>query len=150
MRRSGPARQVAEAPVAPPQRRGGAVARDLGNDSPPCGPAIVVIEGIQQLFQLQTNWTLYRSTWESLKREKYLSGMFEAGYPLGPNERFQIFSSSFPKLHLAHPFQSIEINHASPGFRGPGLMLGRSPRPRSALRAPLNPLFSELVSAKRH
>jgi hypothetical protein len=36
------------------------------------GALIVVIEGIQQLFQLQTNWTLYRSTCESLKREKYL------------------------------------------------------------------------------
>jgi hypothetical protein len=33
---------------------------------------IVVVEGIQPLFQLQTNWTLYRSTCESLKREKYL------------------------------------------------------------------------------
>jgi hypothetical protein len=36
------------------------------------GALIVVIEGIQQLFQLQTNWTLYRSTCESLKSEKYL------------------------------------------------------------------------------
>jgi hypothetical protein len=36
------------------------------------GALIVVIEGIQQLFQLQTNWILYRSTCESLKREKYL------------------------------------------------------------------------------
>jgi hypothetical protein len=34
-----------------------------------------------------------------------------AAYPLGPNERFQIFSSSFPKLHLAHPFHSIEISY---------------------------------------
>jgi hypothetical protein len=36
------------------------------------GVLIVVIQGIQQLFQLQTNWILYRSTCESLKREKYL------------------------------------------------------------------------------
>jgi hypothetical protein len=36
------------------------------------GALIVVIEGIQQLFQLQTNWILYRSSCESLKREKYL------------------------------------------------------------------------------
>ena len=33
---------------------------------------IVVVEGIQQLFQLQTNWILYRSACEGLKREKYL------------------------------------------------------------------------------
>jgi hypothetical protein len=36
------------------------------------GALIVVSEGIQQLFQLQTNWILYRSTCEGLKREKYL------------------------------------------------------------------------------
>lgn len=36
------------------------------------GALIVVLEGIQQLFQLQTNWILYRSTCESLKHEKYL------------------------------------------------------------------------------
>src|ERR1700674_3221411 len=36
------------------------------------GALIVVIEGIQQLFQLHANWILYRSTCESLKREKYL------------------------------------------------------------------------------
>ena len=31
------------------------------------GAAIVVIEGIQQLYQLQTNWILYRSTCESFE-----------------------------------------------------------------------------------
>jgi uncharacterized protein DUF4231 len=36
------------------------------------GALIVVIEGIQQLFQFHTNWILYRSTCESLRREKYL------------------------------------------------------------------------------
>jgi len=36
------------------------------------GALIVVIEGLQQLYQLQTNWLLYRSTCESLKHEKYL------------------------------------------------------------------------------
>lgn len=36
------------------------------------GALIVVIEGFQQLFQLQTNWLLYRSTCENLKHEKYL------------------------------------------------------------------------------
>jgi hypothetical protein len=36
------------------------------------GATIVVIEGIQQLYQLQTNWILYRSTCESLRHEKYL------------------------------------------------------------------------------
>jgi hypothetical protein len=36
------------------------------------GAVIVVLEGLQQLFQFQSNWTSYRSTAEALKREKYL------------------------------------------------------------------------------
>lgn len=36
------------------------------------GGVIVVMEGLQQLFQLQQNWTSYRATAESLKHEKFL------------------------------------------------------------------------------
>lgn len=36
------------------------------------GLLIVVLEGLQHLFQFQNNWTSYRSTCESLKHEKYL------------------------------------------------------------------------------
>ena len=36
------------------------------------GAVIVVVEGLQQLFQYQQNWTGYRATAESLKHEKYL------------------------------------------------------------------------------
>ena len=36
------------------------------------GALIAVLEGLQQLNQYQQNWILYRSTCESLKREKYL------------------------------------------------------------------------------
>lgn len=36
------------------------------------GALIVVIEGLQQLYQSLRNWLLYRSTCESLKHEKYL------------------------------------------------------------------------------
>jgi hypothetical protein len=36
------------------------------------GAAIVVFEGLQQLFQFQQNWTSYRSTCETLKHEKFL------------------------------------------------------------------------------
>lgn len=36
------------------------------------GAAVVVLEAVQQLFQWQTNWVLYRSTAEALKHEKYL------------------------------------------------------------------------------
>jgi hypothetical protein len=36
------------------------------------GALIVVLEGLQQLFQLQQNWISYRSTCEALKHEKFL------------------------------------------------------------------------------
>jgi hypothetical protein len=34
-------------------------------------------------------------------------------YPPGPNERFQVIPSSFPRLPLAHPIQRIEISLVS-------------------------------------
>lgn len=36
------------------------------------GVLIIILEGIQHLFQFQNNWTSYRSTCENLKHEKYL------------------------------------------------------------------------------
>lgn len=36
------------------------------------GALIVVLEGVQQLFQYQQNWTAYRSTCEALRHEKFL------------------------------------------------------------------------------
>ena len=36
------------------------------------GSAVVLLEAVQQLYQWQTNWVLYRSTAEALKHEKYL------------------------------------------------------------------------------
>jgi hypothetical protein len=36
------------------------------------GVLIVVLEGLQGLFQFHDNWTSYRSTAEALKHEKYL------------------------------------------------------------------------------
>lgn len=36
------------------------------------GASIVVLEGLQQLFQFQQNWTGYRATAEALKHEKFL------------------------------------------------------------------------------
>ncbi|WP_420791468.1 DUF4231 domain-containing protein [Actinomycetospora lutea] len=43
---------------------------------------VVVAEGVQQLYQWQTNWVLYRATAEALKHEKYLylgqAGPYEA------------------------------------------------------------------------
>jgi hypothetical protein len=33
---------------------------------------VVLLEGVQHLFQLQQNWLLYRSTAEELRRERFL------------------------------------------------------------------------------
>jgi Protein of unknown function (DUF4231) len=42
------------------------------------GAAVVVLEGLQQVFQFQQNWLGYRSTAEALKHEKFLR-LAEAG-----------------------------------------------------------------------
>jgi hypothetical protein len=36
------------------------------------GAIVLVLEGFQQLFQYQQNWSSYRSTCEALKHQKYL------------------------------------------------------------------------------
>ena len=60
---------AASIPVAAAAGASAAVAGALG-------AVIVVLEGIQQLFQFQQNWISYRVTAEALKREKslYLAG----------------------------------------------------------------------------
>ncbi len=47
---------------------------------------VVVLEGIQQLYQWQTNWVLYRSTAEALKHERYLY-LAQAGPYTGADRR---------------------------------------------------------------
>jgi site-specific DNA recombinase len=48
------------------------------------------------------------------------------GYPLGPNERFQIFSSSFPKLHLARSLTKGPAARVDGGWRLPAAEIERS------------------------
>jgi hypothetical protein len=36
------------------------------------GAMVVILEGVQQLYQFHQSWTSYRSTCEALKHEKYL------------------------------------------------------------------------------
>ena len=49
------------------------------------GALIVVLEGFQQLFQFQSNWTTYRSTCEALKHEKYLYAAAAGPYTEAPD-----------------------------------------------------------------
>lgn len=60
------------------------------------GALVVVLEGVQQLYQWQTNWVLYRSTHESLMHEKYL---FLAG--AGP------YSGAEPRRVLAERIEGL-------------------------------------------
>jgi hypothetical protein len=36
------------------------------------GSVVVVLEGVQQLYQFQEHWIVYRTTWEGLRREQHL------------------------------------------------------------------------------
>jgi hypothetical protein len=68
------------------------------------GALIVVIEGIQQLYQLQTNWITYRSTCEHLKHEKYLFLAGAGSYA----------STNNPRVLLAEKIESlVSQEHAS-------------------------------------
>jgi hypothetical protein len=60
--------QIVIAAAIPVAAGGGAGAWITGT----LGATIVVLEGFQQLFQLQQNWTGYRATAEALKHEKFL------------------------------------------------------------------------------
>ncbi len=60
--------QIVAAAVIPVTAGSGASAWITGS----LGASIVVLEGLQQLFQFQPNWTGYRATAEALKHEKHL------------------------------------------------------------------------------
>jgi hypothetical protein len=60
------------------------------------GGSVVVLEGVQQLYQWQTNWVLYRSTHEALTHEKYLFTA-QAGPYSGP-ERERVLAERIEGL----------------------------------------------------
>jgi len=51
------------------------------------GSTVVVLESLQQLFQWQTNWVLYRSTAEALKHEQFLFLSSAGPYATGERQR---------------------------------------------------------------
>jgi hypothetical protein len=55
------------------------------------GAVVVVLEGLQQLFQFQQNWIAYRSTAEALKHEKFLY-LARAGPYAGPDGRDRLLA----------------------------------------------------------
>ncbi len=57
---------------------------------------VVVAEGVQQLYQWQTNWVLYRSTAEALKHEKYL--YLAAAGPYSGDDRHRVLAERLEGL----------------------------------------------------
>jgi Protein of unknown function (DUF4231) len=51
------------------------------------GSTVAVLEAVQQLYQWQTNWVLYRSTAEALKHEKFLLLSCAGPYATGDRQR---------------------------------------------------------------
>ena len=48
---------------------------------------IVILEGVQHLYQFQSNWITYRSTAEALKHERYLYLAYAGPYSEGDRHR---------------------------------------------------------------
>jgi hypothetical protein len=82
---------------------------------------VVVLEGVQQLFQWQTNWVLYRSTAEALKHERYLY-LGHAG-PYADTGRERVLAERVEGLvsqEHAKWTESREGSRDRPGERTPG------------------------------
>jgi hypothetical protein len=77
------------------------------------GALVVVLEGIQQLYQWQTNWVLYRSTAESLKHEQFLY-LAEAG-PYSVPQRHRVLAERMEGLVLHEHARWTEGRHQDVG-----------------------------------
>src|SRR3954454_9693067 len=60
------------------------------------GSTVVILEAVQQLYQWQTNWVLYRSTAEALKHEKYL--FLSAAGPYAAADRQRVLAERIEGL----------------------------------------------------
>lgn len=61
------------------------------------GVFIVVVEGLQQLYQFQSNWIAYRSTCEALKHEKFLY-LAKAGIYASANDPHALLAERIESL----------------------------------------------------
>ncbi|MGR6967974.1 DUF4231 domain-containing protein [Geodermatophilus sp. URMC 61] len=107
---------AAAVPVAVAARLPGVVTALLG-------ALVVVLEGVQQLYQWQTNWVLYRATNEALQHEKflYLAG---AGPYSGPQPR-RVLAERVEGLVSQEHAKWTEGRHQSVPEPDPGAGPGR-------------------------
>jgi hypothetical protein len=76
------------------------------------GAVVVVMEGLQQLFQFQQNWIAYRGTAEALKREKFLY-LSAAGPYAGPDGRDRLLAERVENLVSQEHAAWSEVQRAS-------------------------------------
>jgi Protein of unknown function (DUF4231) len=76
------------------------------------GAVVVVMEGLQQLFQFQQNWIAYRGTAESLKHEKFLY-LASAGPYAGPDGRDRLLAERVEGLVSQEHSAWAEVQRAS-------------------------------------
>ena len=74
---------------------------------------VVIAEGAQQLFQWQSNWTLYRSAAETLKREQFLY-VSEAGPYTGADRRRVLAERVEAVLSNEHTRWAAERDNTQP------------------------------------
>jgi hypothetical protein len=81
------------------------------------GGLVVVLEGIQQLYQWQTNWVLYRATAEALKHERYLY-LAQAG-PYSGRDRHRLLAERIEGLVSQEHAKWTEGRHQTVGGLDP-------------------------------
>jgi hypothetical protein len=81
------------------------------------GAVIVVLEGMQQLFQFQQNWITYRATAEALKHEQFLF-LSEAGPYAGAQRPTAVLAERVEGLVSQEHAAWAQAQQKEPG-RGP-------------------------------
>jgi len=81
------------------------------------GGLVVVLEGVQQLYQWQTTWVLYRATAEALKHERYLY-LAQAG-PYSGRDRHRLLAERIEGLVSQEHAKWTEGRHEAVGGRSP-------------------------------
>ena len=76
------------------------------------GAVVVVLEGLQQLFQFQQNWIAYRGTAEGLKHEKFLY-LAAAGPYAGSDRRDRLLAERVEGLVSQEHATWAEVQRAT-------------------------------------
>lgn len=85
---------------------------------------VVVAEGIQQLYQWQTNWVLYRATAEALKHERFL--YLAAAGPYSTEDRHRILAERLEGLVSQEHARWTEARRRDTREPAPGVRAGQT------------------------